>query len=179
MRTTKAYANFLIVCAMGSWAKIQVVRADEVPLETVAQVDLERYLGQWWEIASIPQFFQFGCKNSRARYEQGKEKGSIDVINECERLGLTTKAEGKARAVDDSGAKLKVKFFMGGEGDYWVIDLDADYQWAVVGHPDRDYLWILSRSKDMPKELYESLLQRIEKVHGYDLSKIRVSPRSE
>lgn len=122
------------------------------PLEAVSHVDLQRYLGTWYEIATIPQRFQKGCVGVAAEYSLRKN-GDIQVLNTCllETLdGEVRTARGKARVVDrTTNAKPKVCFFGPFWGAYWIIGLDMDYRWAIVGHPDRNYLWILNRSPQM------------------------------
>jgi apolipoprotein D and lipocalin family protein len=144
------------------------------PLQTVPQVDLNRYIGKWYEIASFPQWFQKGCVASSATYTLRKD-GDVDVLNECRDKTLDGKvrtAKGKAWIVDSSSnAKLKVRFFWPFSGDYWIIDLDANYQYAVVGHPKRNYLWILSRSPQMDPEIYNGILERLKRQH-YDVSRL-------
>lgn len=149
--------------------------AETKPLEVVPHVDLQRYLGTWYEIATIPQRFQKGCVGVTAEYSLRKD-GDIDVINTCRQGTLDGKvrtAHGKAWVVDTTtNAKLKVRFFWPFSGAYWVIGLDADYQWAIVGHPGRGYLWILSRTPLMDDALYNELLKLIA-AKGYDVSKIK------
>jgi apolipoprotein D and lipocalin family protein len=151
----------------------------EVPLQTVPFVDLDRYLGEWYEIARYPHRFQEGCVGSTATYSR-REDGRIRVINECrerqpEKL---RRAEGVAWVVegDPSNAKLQVQFFWPFRGDYWVIELDQDYQYAVVGHPSREYLWILSRTPRMDPARYAELRRRIA-AHGYDLAPLELTPQ--
>ncbi len=145
------------------------------PLEVVPYVDLQKYLGTWYEIATIPQRFQKGCVGVTAEYSLRKN-GDIQVVNTClqETLdGEARTARGKARVVDrTTNAKLKVCFFWPFWGAYWIIGLDVDYGWAIVGHPDRTYLWILSRSPQMDETLYGDLLKLIADK-GYDLTKIK------
>ncbi len=142
------------------------------PLEVVPHVDLQRYLGRWYEIATIPQRFQKGCVAVTADYSLLKN-GDIRVTNTCRQETLDGKirrVRGKARIVDKTtNAKLKVTFFWPFWGAYWIIALDPDYQWAVVGHPDRTYLWILSRTPHMDPALYEALLTVVT-AKGYDPS---------
>lgn len=144
------------------------------PLEAVPYVDLQRYLGTWYEIAAIPQRFQKGCVGSTAEYSLRKD-GDIQVVNTCLEGtldGKIRKASGKARVVDrTTNAKLKVTFFWPFWGSYWIIGLDEDYRWAIVGHPGRNYLWILSRTPQMDDVLYGDLLKLIADK-GYDLTKI-------
>jgi len=142
-----------------------------VPPTTVSYVDLNRYLGTWYEIASIPQEFQEGCVATQAEYSS-LPSGRIRVVNSCrlETLdGRLKEARGRARVVDTvSNAKLEVTFFWPFWGDYWIIGLAEDYSWAIVGHPTRDYLWILSRDRQISDELYASLVEEIETEHCYD-----------
>jgi len=144
------------------------------PLEAVAHVDLQRYLGKWYEIATIPQRFQKGCVGVMAEYALRK-KGDIQVVNTCLEGTLDGKlrqARSKARVVDKAtNAKLKVSFFWPFWGAYWIIGLDEEYQWAVVGHPSRKYLWILCRTPLMDETTYAQLLGSIVDM-GYDLTEI-------
>lgn len=140
------------------------------PLETVPEVDINRYLGKWFEIASFPQRFQKGCHCTTAEYSLS-EKGYLIVENRCNRGSVTGKQssiKGKAFIVKNSGnAKLKVQFFWPFRGKYWIIDLADDYSYAVVGHPNRKYLWILSRTAGMDENVYAQIVARINKK-GFD-----------
>jgi apolipoprotein D and lipocalin family protein len=144
------------------------------PLETVPSVDLTRYTGVWYEISRFPHRFQEGCVGSRAIYTLRKD-GKIGVLNECYEGSFTGKlkdAKGIAKVVDTkTNAKLKVTFFWPFYGDYWIIDLGREYEYAVVGHPDRTYLWILSRTKKMDEKLYQEILGRLV-AQGYDTTKL-------
>ena len=143
---------------------------DRLPLETVDSVDLERYLGRWYEIASYPMYFQRGCTATTATYSL-REDGLIKVVNRCHKGSLDGKlkeAVGRAKVVDETtNAKLKVSFFGPFWGPYWIIDLDPDYQWAVVGGPNRKYLWILSRTPQMDQSVYDEIVARLP-AKGYD-----------
>lgn len=145
------------------------------PLQTVPHVDLQRYLGTWYEIASYPQRFQKGCVASRADYELLGD-GTVRVVNQCrlERLdGPVKKVQGLARVVDTvSNARLEVSFFRPFWGDYWIIALDPGYRWAVVGHPSRGYLWVLSRTPTMDDATYRQILDGLP-AQGYDPSRLR------
>jgi apolipoprotein D and lipocalin family protein len=158
--------TFFIVLA----AATPVRAGDEQPLDVVESVDLDRYLGRWYEIASYPMYFQRGCTATTADYSL-REDGLIKVINSCRKGTLDGKlkqAKGKAKVVDtETNAKLKVSFFGPFWGDYWIIDLDPDYRWAVVGGPKRKYLWILSRTPQMDEALYEEIIGRLP-AKGYD-----------
>jgi apolipoprotein D and lipocalin family protein len=145
------------------------------PLRTVDRVDLNRYMGKWYEIASFPQWFQKNCVASRATYTLRKD-GKVEVLNQCRDKtpeGKLKEAKGKAWVVDPkSNSKLKVRFFWPFSGDYWVIDLASDYQYAVVGHPNRKYLWILSRSPRMDSAVYDQIIERL-KEQRYDVSLLK------
>lgn len=149
------------------------------PLQTVPGVDLQRYAGNWYEIARLPHRFQKGCYASRAVYTL-QEDGLITVYNECRKDaadGPVKSVQGKARVVDrQTNAKLEVSFFWPFWGDYWIIDLDADYQWAVVGHPNRRYLWILSRQTTLDEEILRGIRTRLQQ-QGYDLQDLLMPPR--
>src|SRR5665647_231795 len=139
-------------------------------LTTVSSVDLNRYLGTWYELASYPQFFERGCSNVRATYTA--QDDFIKVYNQSTKDGKPNEITGKAFVVANSGnAKLKVQFFWPFKGDYWIIDLDKDYKWAIVSDPKQKTLWILSRSKTMDETLYNSLIDSLVKK-GYSQTKI-------
>jgi len=153
----------------------------QATLETVNNVDLDRYLGQWYEIASYPAWFQKGCTASTAFYEL-LPNGKISVVNRCQTDdpdGKVKESKGKAQVVDPStNAKLKVWFFWPFKGDYWVIDLDEDYQWSVVGEPKREYLWILSRNPEMDESTYGDIVSRLP-GKGYDPAKLKKTTHAE
>ncbi len=134
-------------------------------LRTVEQVDLNRYLGTWYEIASFPQSFQAGCTATTATYTL-RDDGNIDVLNRCRKGGLEekeTSALGRARVVHPGdNARLEVSFFGPFWGDYWIVDLAEDYRYAVVGNPGRDYLWILSRTPALDEATYQGIVTRLQ-----------------
>jgi len=148
--------------------------ASSPELRTVPTVDLDRYLGTWYEIASYPAWFQKDCTGVTAEYSR-RDDGLIRVVNSCRKKTLDGKIKtstGRAKIVDpDSNAKLKVSFFGPFWGQYWIIDLDESYQWAVVGVPDRKYLWILSRTPQMDETIYAGIIDRLVD-QGYDPSRL-------
>lgn len=154
-------------------------RASQPLLEVVPFVDLQRYAGEWYEIARYPHRFQEDCVGSRATYTIIKDE-KISVLNQCREKtfsGKLRQAKGKAWVVDKkNNAKLKVSFFWPFSGDYWIIDLGENYEYAAVGHPDRTYLWILSRTKKMDDVLYQKILGRLVEK-GYDISKLIRTPQ--
>ena len=140
-------------------------------LEVVPHVELKKYLGKWYEIAHLPAKFQEGCTDTTATYTLS-EDGSISVLNECRRSGKVKQAKGKAKVVDkNSGAKLKVTFFWPFYGDYWIINLSKDYEYAVVGTPNRKYLWILSRTPQMNDKLFSQLIESA-KSKGFNVNNL-------
>lgn len=146
--------------------------------ETVDTVVISRYAGLWYEIATIPQVFQAGCNCTTAEYAATSNPNEISVTNKCNLFssnGFVNNIEGSATIVSGSGnAKLLVSFFGFGGADYWIIDLDEDYQWAVVGSPDKQTFWILSRTRTIDQSLYQILLQKWG-VRGYDISKVKLT----
>ena len=146
----------------------------------VSQVDLTRYMGKWYEIANFPAFFQKDCvANVTADYALTAD-GDVTVINACDQSDGSRKvAEGLAKSVSDSNAKLKVSFLPKwlrwlpfGEGDYWILKLDDSYQTVLVGSPDCKYLWILARSPSVSAQTYQSYRQSAADM-GYDVSKLK------
>lgn len=168
-------AGLLTGLSLTGCAASTTERLGLAPLSTVAAVDVARYAGTWYEIASFPQSFQEGCTATTATYTR-REDGEIDVLNRCRKGSLEgpeDTAEGRARVVDAAtNAKLEVSFFRPFWGDYWVIDLAPDYSYAVVGHPGRDYLWILSRTPAMAEDTYSAILGRLVEK-GYETGRLR------
>lgn len=149
------------------------------PLPTVPYVDLERYSGLWYEIASYPQRFQRGCHRTTAEYTLS-DRGHVVVVNRCNRDSLDgrqSSIRGRAFVQDNSGnAKLRVQFFFPFRGDYWIIDLADDYSYAVVSHPNRNYLWILSRKPHMDQQIYDGIVERLQNM-GFDIDRLQLTPQ--
>ena len=150
-------------------------------LQTVPFVDLNKYAGKWYEIASFPQRFQKDCHCTTAEYTI-TGKGHVIVENRCNRDSINGKQsyiKGKAFVEKNSGnAKLKVQFFWPFTGKYWIIDLATDYSYAVVAHPNRKYLWILCRTPKMPEKTYQEILSRLIKKN-FDLSNLKVTTQKK
>lgn len=141
-------------------------------IKSVQTVNLDRYIGSWYEIARYEHKFEKDCKNVTATYSIKKNE-KIEVINRCTKMtnGEKTEAIGEAYAVDNTNAKLKVSFFWPFYGDYWIIMLDKNYSYAVISEPSKKYLWILSREKKLDEKIKEKILKRLESL-DYDLSKL-------
>jgi apolipoprotein D and lipocalin family protein len=147
------------------------------PPPVVADVDLPRYMGTWYEIARYANRFQRGCLCTAANYSL-RPDGKVAVVNRCRTAeGKTREAKGRAKVVDPTtNAKLKVTFFWPFFGDYWILDLDEGYSRVLVGTPDRRYLWILSRTPRMDEITYGQLIRKAEEL-GFDSSKlVRTEP---
>ena len=142
------------------------------PLQTVQKVELNKYLGTWYEIARYEHFFERDCKNVTANYSMMNEE-TIKVINRCTKIQTNAKKEaiGRAYAIDETNSKLKVSFFRPFYGDYWVIMLDENYKYAVVGTPSREYLWILSRDSKLDEKIKNEILEKLPSL-GFDTSKL-------
>ncbi|MFZ1517477.1 MAG: lipocalin family protein [Ignavibacteriaceae bacterium] len=158
-----------------------IMFAQQNPPTTVKYVDLKKYVGLWYEVAKIPNSFQDQCvKNTTAKYTLTKD-GEIYVTNSCiDEDGEIDAADGVVRVVDKkTNAKLEVSFvsFFGWRpfwGDYWIIGLDENYQWAIVGTPNRKYGWVLSRIPKLDNPTIEKIF-RIIKEQGYDPKKFKFS----
>lgn len=145
--------------------------AKNKPLKTVDYVELEKYLGKWYEIAKFPQGFEKGCTGVTTEYSL-RDDGKISVLNSCMKDGHLKTTDSLA-SVDDkeSNAKLEVQFQWPFSGKYWIIALAPDYSYAVVGHPNRKYLWILNRKPVMDSMTYNHLVL-IAASRGFDIRKL-------
>jgi apolipoprotein D and lipocalin family protein len=154
------------------------VLAQQAPVVSVPAVDLARYSGKWFEIASFPMFFQRNCvSDTTAEYAPAPE-GAITVHNRCRTESGFDDATGRATVVEGfANSRLKVSFFWPFKADYWVLGLDPEYRWAVVGNPNRKYLWLLSRAPQLSPVLLESALASA-RTQGFDLSQLRYTPQA-
>jgi apolipoprotein D and lipocalin family protein len=148
------------------------------PLPVVESVELERYVGKWYEIARYPNSFETGCVGVTAEYEI-RSDGRINVLNTCiegDLDGPVRTIEGRARVADPTtNAKLKVTFFWPFEGDYWILELgeEEDYGYAVVGEPSRKFFWILSRTPTLDEATFDSILAQMPDL-GYDPDRLLI-----
>jgi len=141
---------------------------------TVKELDLNRYLGTWYEIARFPHSFEKNLVGVTATYSL-RDDGKIKVLNQGYKNtldGELSVAEGKAKIPDPlEPGKLKVSFFWIFYGDYFVFELDENYQYVMIGSSSPKYFWILSRTPQMAPEVYEMLLEKARK-RGYNLDKL-------
>jgi len=146
---------------------------------TVQRVDLNRYAGTWYEIARLPVWFENGCVGVTAQYTT-RPNGKVTVLNASYLRSLDGQRKsitGTARVTDPpANTKLKVMFFWPFEGDYWILRLDPDYRWAAVGSPDRDTLWILSRTPTLDDTLYNSIIASL-KTDGFPVDQLEKTPQ--
>jgi len=179
--------GLLIFCCSQNWAMAQTEQKAAAPIKTIASLDVARYQGTWYEIAKFPNWFQRKCiADTNATYKI-KEDGNVSVTNRC-KFENNEKGEalGIARQIGDSTSpKLEVRFapaWLGFLplvwGDYWVIDIDAEYQLAAVSDPRREYLWILSRTKSVDQSRYQALLSRLVNENGFNLEKLSLTPQN-
>jgi apolipoprotein D and lipocalin family protein len=180
MLKLKYILSAILFAGLGLVSCSSVPVQKDPPLAVVAHVDTKKYLGTWYEVARYPHSFEENCFAVTADYKL-LDDGSIQVINRCRVGALDGKlkeAVGKAYIPDSqTNAKLKVTFFWPFYGDYWIIDLDENYQYAVVSEPDRQYLWILSRTPKMDASLYKRLTSKL-KSNGFDLSFLTKTPQN-
>ena len=156
-----------------------LAHAETSPVQSVGKVDLGRYAGKWYEIAAFPMFFQRQCIGDTTAEYALRPDGDISVVNRCRTEQGFDEATAKAWAVDGTGrSQLKVSFFWPFRADYWVIGLDDDYQWAVVGNPNRKYLWVLSRTPRLSGERLDKALQAA-KSQGFDLDQLRYTVQGQ
>jgi apolipoprotein D and lipocalin family protein len=171
MRKSIWFASAALV--VGAAAVVYSRRKNYLPLPVAPNVDLKRYMGEWYEIAHFPESFEKNCYGTKANYTL-QDDGSVEVVNTCHKGsvdGESKKVRGKATVADPStNAKLEVQFFWPFKGDYWILDVDDDYQYALVGEPSRDSLWILSRTSTMNLVALQQLREKAEKL-GFDTSR--------
>ena len=170
----------LLICIGPTQALAQ---QGEQNVKTIASLDVPRYLGTWYEIAKFPNWFQKKCVSNTKAVYTAKSDGNLRVLNSCKTAsGETSEAEGLARQIGAKDSpKLEVRFapewlsFLPLVwGDYWVIDLDPQYQVAAVSDPRREYLWVLSRTPQLDPKVYADLLQRL-KQQQFDTQKLELT----
>ena len=167
MRTFKFLCFIFASAVLAACSNQPVYRTSNEAVKTVSSVDLNRYLGKWYEIYRLPNWFEdTDCITVTAEYSPLPDN-QISVLNSCQKQDKLKQAHGIAKIADtQTNAKLKVSFFRPFYGDYWVIDLAEDYSWVLVGEPAGKYFWILARQKQLDPKLEEALLVKAEKL-GY------------
>jgi apolipoprotein D and lipocalin family protein len=153
---------------------------ETMAMPTVAHVDLQRYAGRWYEVARLPLYWEKKCASDVTATYTLLPDGKVDVLNQCRKAdGTMTQSHGSATVVskdgagaeDKSNSRLKVTFFWPFRGDYWILALDPEYRWAMVGTPNRENLWVLSRTKVLDKDVMAKLLAKAREL-GFDTGKL-------
>lgn len=173
---SKSLFALSFVLGLGSLAGL--AGCSEEPLDVVSGVELQRFQGKWYEIGKLPRPTQADCHGTTAFYTQ--RAGGLDITNEC-RLGSLDGELKSATArgeVPDASVPAKLSVDFGGIfGDYWIIDLGEKYEFAVVGHPTRDYLWILSRTPSLDGATLDGILERA-RTNGFDTGRIEYTEQA-
>lgn len=185
MRHALLWLLVTALCACASVPASRAPRAGALPNQPVAEVDLARYAGTWYEQARLPMYFQRKCAaDTTARYALNAD-GTMAVVNRCRRAdGGVLQAEAVARTVGGRSATLEVRFAPAWLawlpvvwGDYWVIALDEPgYAWAMVGAPGADYLWILSRAPELDPAVRDRLVAQAGAM-GYPVDRLVLTPQ--
>jgi apolipoprotein D and lipocalin family protein len=173
--------SLMMLAVLGCLAPLAMGRGSETAmaeLKVVDKVDVARYMGKWYSIASIPMFFDKDCAGGTTADYSLRDDGDVDVVNACYRKdGSLMDVKGRAWVVDPAtNAKLKVSFFLSSlklgflGGDYWIVDLGSNYECAVVGHPDRASGWVLARAPQLDPEVLKGIFERLT-AQGYDVSR--------
>jgi apolipoprotein D and lipocalin family protein len=172
---------------LGACLALVAPAAAQQRLLSVPTVDLKRYAGTWHEVARLPNRFQAHCVAEVTAEYTPRDDGTVAVVNRCRTSaeggseGAWDVTEGIAEPIDDTNAKLRVSFLPAavrwlpvGWGDYWVLELDPEYRWALVGEPGRQYLWVLSRSPVLQQDVLQGVLGRAREM-GFPVDKIMLS----
>jgi lipocalin len=174
MNTTYFKFSFFVLCALSVSAYGCKSNSDNLDITTVKQLDLERYMGTWYEIARFDHPFERNLVGVTATYTL-RPDGKITVINQGYKItfdGKLSQAKGKAKQPNpDEPGKLKVSFFLFFYADYYILELDKNYKWVLVGSSTDKYLWILSRTPELEKEPLDYILEKARQ-RGYDTSNL-------
>ena len=164
--------SFPIIAALIAHSSCYFSGHIDINTSTVKKLDIPRFMGKWYEIARYEHTFEKGMTHVTAEYSL-KPDGKIQVINKGIKNGKAKEIVGKAKQPNpmEYPGRLKVSFFLWFYSDYYVLELDNDYQYAIIGSSSDKYLWILSRTPELPKETLDKLLANI-KQRGYDLSRL-------
>lgn len=185
--TSLLFGALLALSLLGAHASTARAEAPEATLQTIATLDVPRYMGVWYEIAKYPNRFQKHCAGFTQAEYRLQDDGRVQVANRCRTAdGALDEAIGSARQIGDANSpRLKVRFapawlsFIPAVwGDYWVIDLDPDYRLAAISEPRREYLWILSRTPEVAPAALDALRTRLA-AQGFDLSRLEMTRQRE
>lgn len=172
----KKYNKFLnalpIIATLLAYSSCQTNKHVSINTSTVKVLNIPHFMGKWYEIARYDHIFEKGMTHVTAEYSL-ESNGKIRVINRGIKNGKPKEIVGKAKQPDpvEYPGRLKVSFFLWFYSDYYILELDKDYQYALIGSSSDKYLWILSRTPELPKDILDKLLANI-KQRGYDLSRL-------
>jgi apolipoprotein D and lipocalin family protein len=159
-----------LACVFAFWG----CASSKGDLPVVKSVDLQKYIGTWYEIMRLPNTFEAGLKCTTANYSI-KENGDIKVVNSGRKVEAPSEVKSSTGTAwipnADEPTKLKVRFFWPFSGNYWIIALDTEYKWVMIGEPTREYMWILSRETTLSEQTINTLLAQA-KAQGFDVSKL-------
>lgn len=181
----KPVMNSIIFIAISLTLTISAQAQTTAP-QAVEKIDIQKYLGQWYEISRLPMYFQRKCVADTTAQYQLNSNQTLSVLNSCRtENGEMISSEGVAYSQNQANSKLKVSFLPKGlrwlpftKGDYWILRIDPEYKVALVGGPNHKYLWILSRDKKIDDSTYQSYLETA-KHYGYDISQLIRTPHSD
>jgi apolipoprotein D and lipocalin family protein len=177
-------ASTLFTLLSPFWGTYAQAQPQKSAVSSIEKLDVARYMGVWHEIAKYPNSFQKQCASSTQASYRVLSESRLEVKNRCKTTqGNWSEAIGEAQQIGDaSSAKLKVRFAPAWLsflpmvwGNYWVIDIDPDYQWVIVSEPTREYLWILARTPTLPANTYQSILHKLTAL-DFDTTRLSVSP---
>ncbi len=168
----------LLLTLLVAVASLAIGCGSEPPLDVASSVDLTRFQGKWYEIARLPRTTQTDCYGTTAFYAPGAN-GTLNFVNQCN-VGSATgplTTVSMVASVPDTTVPAKLTLDVGGfTGDYWILEVGQDYEYAVVGHPSRAYLWILSRSPTLDSTTMQGVLGRAQDNH-FDTSRLLYTPQ--
>lgn len=148
----------------------------DYPSHTVDSVDLQRLEGKWYEIAAFPNWFEKNCRCTTSEYSYVGDR--LEVRNTCRKDGKFASMSAKAYPVPDTGnAQLKLQYLWPMKHDYWVVARDEDYQYMVVGHPSKKYLWLMTRQPRIDDAIYDSMV-RMARARGYEVENLEKTNQS-
>lgn len=168
----KLFKLFILMAGLFTLFACKVKSHTEIDNRTVEQLDIQRFMGKWYEIARYDHFFEKGMTHVTADYSL-LDNGKIRVVNKGIKNGKAKEITGKAKQPypKQFPGRLEVSFFLWFYSDYYILEVDKNYQYALIGSSSDDYLWILSRTPDLPKATLDKCLENL-KQRGYDLSKL-------
>jgi apolipoprotein D and lipocalin family protein len=179
--TTKKWPLLMVAggAILAGFVKHSASARRRPPMTVAPSIDLFKYAGTWYEIARLPNRFEKQCAGDTTATYTVRPDGKIGVLNQCRRPdGRVASVRGTARPASPAGpnTKLKVSFSWPFAGDYWILDVDRDYRWALIGEPGRKYLWILSRQPRLAQPVLDGLLDRARQ-EGYQVDNLLSTPQ--